>query len=117
MTDSHALILRVFAERRGAPRRRARLRVGRALDGAGRFLCEATIIDLSAQGARLRLADPAALPASLWLYDEARGEAARARVARRGAGEVGLSLEAWLPLDQLPATTRRRLAAPYYATD
>ena len=102
-------------ERRGEARRRTRLRVGRALDGEGRFLCEATIADLSATGARLRLVDPAALPETLWLYDEAGRRAALARVARRGDGEAGLTLDRWRALDELEPATRRRLEAPYYA--
>lgn len=104
-------------ERRDGARRRVRLRTGRALDGNGRFLCEATIVDLSQRGARLRLADPAALPATLWLYDEAAGLAVEARVARRTAQEAGLALGAWKRLEELPAATRRRLEAPYYGAD
>jgi hypothetical protein len=101
-------------ERRGDARRRTRLRVGRALDGEGRFVCEATIVDLSAHGARLRLSDPAALPATLWLYDESEKRAALARVVRRGAGEAGLALDRWRALEELTPATRRRLEAPYF---
>ncbi|QLP96632.1 MAG: PilZ domain-containing protein [Rhodoblastus sp.] len=104
-------------ERRGGARRRVRLRVGRALDGEGRFLCEATIVDLSAQGARLRLADPARLPATLWLFDECERRAAKAQVVRRTAHEAGLLVSEWRSLDELPAATRRRIAAPYYGAD
>ena len=107
----------VARERREGPRRRVRLRTGRALDAAGRFICEATIVDLSAHGARLRLADPTVLPDTLWLFDEAEGRVGEGRVVRRTAREAGLSLTAWRKLDELPPATRRRLEAPYYAAD
>lgn len=114
--DAGCVVMRL-RERRDGARRRVRLRVGRALDGDGRFLCEATIVDLSEHGARLRLADPAKLPATLWLYDESEGRAAPARVARRDGREAGLALGAWRRLDELPAPTRRRLEAPYFGAE
>lgn len=94
-----------------------RLRAGRALDGEGRFLCDAIILDLSPCGARLRLADPARLPHTLWLFDEAGRRAAFARVVRRTAVEAGLAVCEWRALESLPPATRRRLEAPYYAAD
>jgi len=105
------------AERRAGARRRVRLRVGRALDGDGRFLCEAVIVDLSARGARLRLRDPGRLPATLWLFDESERRAALARVVRRSGQEAGLAVSDWRPLDALPEATRRRIEAPYYGAD
>lgn len=104
-------------DRRECIRRRVRLRAGRVLDGEGRFLCEATILDLSPCGARLRLADPARLPETLWLFDEAGRRAAFARVARRTAIEAGLAVSEWRALEALPPATRRRLESPYYAAD
>jgi hypothetical protein len=101
-------------ERRAARRRRVRLRVGRALDVAGRFLCEATIVDLSETGALLRLSDPCRLPDALVLYDEAGARLARARVVRREAAAVALALEPWRALDECAPATRRRLESPYY---
>lgn len=102
------------SERRAARRRRTRLRVGRALDVAGRFLCEATIVDLSDTGALLRLADGRSLPETLLLYDEAGARLARARVVRREAGAVALALEPWRALEDCAPATRRRLESPYY---
>lgn len=107
----------VRSERRDGARRRTRLRVARAHDASGRFVCEATVVDLSAHGARLRLADAAMAPDTLWLFDETAGQVAQARVARRAAGEIGLELSAWRSLDDVAPALRRRLEAPYFGAD
>lgn len=57
-------------EKRREYRRRTRLRVGKILDRANRFLADATIIDRSCRGLRLRLAREIAAPEIFHFFDE-----------------------------------------------
>jgi hypothetical protein len=58
------------ADQRREPRRRTRLRAGKILDRANRFLVEAAIIERSPAGLRLRLARNIDVPAIFHFYDE-----------------------------------------------
>jgi hypothetical protein len=57
-------------EKRREQRRRTRLRAGKILDRANRFIVEATIIERSSAGLRLRLARDVGLPEIFHFYDE-----------------------------------------------
>lgn len=104
-------------ERRGGPRRRLRLHAARVADIDGRFLGEGAVSDASEGGARLRLTVEAALPAEVLIFDEGGRRLASAVVIWARGRDAGLRLGSWLALDDAPPALRRRLAAPYYATD
>jgi hypothetical protein len=57
-------------EKRREDRRRTRLRAGKILDRANRFLADATVIDRSCCGVRLRLAREIAAPEIFHFFDE-----------------------------------------------
>ncbi len=57
-------------EKRREDRRRTRLRAGKILDRANRFVADATIIDRSCCGVRLRLAREIAAPEIFHFFDE-----------------------------------------------
>ncbi|WP_457798525.1 hypothetical protein [Methylocystis sp. S23] len=101
------------ADRRRAPRRVARLKWGKALDGDDRFLCDCLIADRAEAGARLKLARNIALPASFQLFDEESGAIYAGRVVWRRGVEIGCRLS--------PAATpgkaraARRMKSRYYA--
>lgn len=57
-------------EKRREDRRRTRLRAGKILDRGNRFLADATIIDRSCRGLRLRLAREIATPEIFHFFDE-----------------------------------------------
>ena len=79
-------------ERRGTPRRRTRLRSGKLVDGAGRFVTECLVHDLSARGGRLRLPEGVSIPAAVRLYDDQTGALHVATVLWRQGREIGVAL-------------------------
>ena len=101
-------------ERRKAKRQRTRLRAGKILDGANRFLIEAAIIDRSAGGLRLRLARDRDIPDSFRLFDEESGLVLGARLVWRRQALIGARLESGSPL---PASPRQiaALRGKFYA--
>lgn len=99
-------------EKRRDPRRRTRLRAGKILDRANRFLVEAAIIDRSCGGVRLRLARDVALPELFHFYDEESEAIFLTRIAWRRRHLIGARR------GPLVAATLRQLIAlrgRYYA--
>ncbi|WP_298423325.1 PilZ domain-containing protein [Rhodoblastus sp.] len=76
-------------EKRMEDRRRTRLRAGKILDRANHFLIDATIIDRSCYGLRLRLARDIALPELFHFFDEESDAIFLARIAWRRQRLVG----------------------------
>jgi transposase-like protein len=94
-------------EKRRAQRRRTRLRAGKILDLANRFVIEAAILDRSNDGLRLRLARDSAIPEVFHLFDEETQMIFGARLVWRRQAMVGARLEPGGPL----AATPRQIAA------
>ena len=101
-------------EQRGAQRRRTRLRAGKILDFANRFLIDAAILDRSNDGLRLRLARDSAIPEVFRLFDEETQLIFGARLVWRRQALVGARLD---PGGPLPATPRQiaALRGKFYA--
>ncbi len=76
------------SEKRKDQRRRTRLRSGKILDRANRFMIETAIVDRSSGGLRLRLAKDCVIPDAFHLFDDETELvfAARNRVAAAGDG-------------------------------
>jgi len=102
------------AEQRNDKRRRTRLRSGKILDRANRFLIDAAIIDRSSAGIRLRLARDQAIPDVFRLFDEESGLVLGARLVWRRQALVGARLD---PGGPLPASPRQiaGLRGKFYA--
>lgn len=77
-------------EKRRAPRRRTRLRAGKILDRANRFVLDATILDRSCVGLRLRLARDIELPDIFHFYDDESEMIIVARIAWRNQALIGV---------------------------
>ncbi|MGO8739563.1 hypothetical protein [Rhodoblastus sp.] len=76
-------------EKRREDRRRTRLRAGKILDRANRFLTDATIIDRSCRGLRLRLAREVATPEVFHFFDEEAEAIYVARIVWRSGRLLG----------------------------
>lgn len=100
-------------DRRGAPRRIARLKWGKALDPADRFLCDCVIADRGEGGARLRLARNVVLPPLFQFFDEDSGEIYAARIVWRRGIEIGCRLSWSATSGKTQAV--RRMKSRYYA--
>ncbi|MCW2316281.1 hypothetical protein SAMN06265338_106217 [Rhodoblastus acidophilus] len=102
------------SERRYAPRRRTRLRSGKILDRANRFLVEVSILDRSAGGLRLRLARDCEVPDLFHLFDDESENIYAFRVIWRRDTTLGARLRFSGPV---PATRRQiiELRGKYYA--
>lgn len=94
-------------EKRRARRRRTRLRSGKILDRANRFLIEASILDRSASGLRLRLARNSAIPDVFHLFDDETQIILIARVVWRRQALVGARIDPAGPA----RATQRQIAA------
>jgi len=94
-------------EKRSDQRRRTRLRSGKILDCADRFLVEATILDRSSGGLRLRLAKDQAIPDYFHFFDDEIEKIFAARVAWRRPALIGACLDSAGPL----AANSRKIAA------
>ena len=102
-------------ENRGAGRQRTRLRSGKILDAANRFLCDCLIHDRSASGLRLALPRNLGLPPQFRVHDDETGAVdVVATVWRRGA-VVGVRYSA--PANPAPVKPSFRFAlrGRYYA--
>jgi len=101
-------------EQRNDKRRRTRLRSGKILDRANRFLIDAAIIDRSSAGLRLRLARDLAIPDVFRLFDEESGLVLGAGLIWRRQALVGARLD---PVAPLPASPRQiaALRGKFYA--
>lgn len=103
----------VNVDRRGEPRRVARLKWGKALDGADRFLCDCLIADRAKGGARLRLARNVALPPLFQFFDEDSAEIYAAQIVWRRGVEIGCRLSRRSSPGKGQAV--RRMKSRYYA--
>ena len=103
-----------MAEQRNAKRQRTRLRSGKILDRANRFLIDVAIIDRSSAGLRLRLARDQAIPDVFRLFDDETGLVLGARLVWRRQALVGARLD---PGGPLPASPRQiaGLRGKFYA--
>ena len=101
-------------ELRHAARRRTRLRAGKILDRANRFLMDAAIIDRSPGGFRLQLARDGAVPEIFHFFDEECAMIFAARIVWRRQGALGARLRLGGPA---PATPRQlmELRGKFYA--
>jgi hypothetical protein len=101
-------------EKRRARRRRTRLRSGKILDRANRFLIDASILDRSACGLRLRLARDSAIPDIFHLFDDETQIILIARVVWRRQALVGARID---PAGPARATPRQiaALRGKFYA--
>ena len=102
-------------ESRAAARRRTRLQSAKILDGAGAFVCDATIQDFSASGLRLLLARNCGLPSRLGVHVDLTGEVLTATPAWRRERVVGLRVIAHSPPAPLKTSDRLALRGRYYA--
>ena len=104
----------VPGDRRVAPRRRTRLRSGKVLDQANRFLVETSIIDRSASGLRLRLASNCELPDIFHLFDDESESIFAFKVIWRRQSTLGARAR---PGGPVPATRRQiiELRGKFYA--
>ena len=102
-------------ELRAALRRRTRLQSAKILDGAGAFLCDATIQDFSASGLRLMLARNCGLPSRVGVHVDLTGELLTAAPAWRRERVVGLRVIAHAPPAPLKTSDRHALRGRYYA--
>ncbi len=103
------------AEARGSARRRTRLQSAKILDGAGAFLCDATIADISASGLRVLMARNCGLPARLGVHVDLTGEVLTARVAWRRERVAGLWVLAREAPTPLKTSDKLALEGRYYA--
>ena len=102
-------------EARGAARRRTRLQSAKILDGAGAFLCHATIADISPWGLRVLLARNCGLPGRLGVHVDLTGEVLTARVAWRRERVAGLRVLAREAPAPLKISDQLALKGRYYA--
>ncbi len=102
------------AEKRRDQRRRTRLRAGKILDFANRFLIDVAIVDRSSTGLRLRLARDSAIPEVFRLFDEETQLIVGAHLVWRRQALIGARLD---PGGPLPATPRQiaALRGKFYA--
>jgi hypothetical protein len=102
-------------EARGAARRRTHLQSAKILDASGAFVCEATILDASAQGLRLLLTKNCGLPARFGVHIDLTGEVLTAAPAWRRDRLVGARVVAHAAPAPLKPSDRVALRGRYYA--
>ena len=102
-------------EARGAARRRTHLQSAKVLDGSGRFLCEAAVLDISALGLRLLLAKNCGVPARFGVHIDLTGEVATAVVIWRRDSALGARILSLNPPAPLKRSFRSALRSRYYA--
>lgn len=100
-------------ERRREQRRAMRLKWGKTLDAADRFLCECVISNRNSGGACLRLARNITLPQKFQLFEDDKGELFDAQVVWRRGAEIGCRLSRTPTQDK--ARVVRRMRERYYA--
>jgi hypothetical protein len=101
-------------EARAAKRRRIHLQSAKILDGAGAFLCEATIVDVSARGMRLLLAKNCGLPPRFGVHVDTTGEVLTAAAAWRRDRLIGARVVARAAPAPLRRIDRVALKGRYY---
>jgi hypothetical protein len=102
------------ADSRAAARRRTRLRSGKVLDSANRFLIECAVHDRSEEGARLRLAEIVALPEGLRLFDDEQQHVREIALVWRRGHDIGVR---WAGRAEIPLSPSELMAlrGKYYA--
>lgn len=101
-------------DHRGADRRRTRLRSGKILDEANKFLCDCLIHDRSATGLRLALPRDVDLPQHFHVHDDETSEVdVVATIWRRGA-TVGVRYVAASGPVPVKPSVRAALRSRYY---
>ncbi|PNG27958.1 PilZ domain-containing protein [Methylocella silvestris] len=103
------------ADRRGAPRRRTRLRSGKLLDKNNRFLIECQIRDRSDGGARLRLFSDIPPVAAIRLYEDCPERLLDAEIVWRKEDELGVRFVARRRARAIGKTALSCLRNRYYA--
>jgi hypothetical protein len=101
-------------EARAATRRRIHLQSAKILDGAGAFLCEATIVDVSARGMRLLLARNCGLPSRFGVHVDMTGQVLTAVAAWRRDRLIGARVVAHAAPARLKPSDRVALKGRYY---
>ena len=102
-------------EARGEARRRTHLQSAKILDAGGAFLCEATLLDVSALGLRLRLARNCGLAARIGVHLDLTGELLTATPVWRRERLVGARVIAAAPPAAMKPSDRLALRGRYYA--
>ncbi len=102
-------------ERRGAARRKTRLRPGKLLDETKAFLFDCAVIQRSTTGARIRAFAPVdkLLPETLILFDEVEALCWQVRIVWAEGAEMGLAIEN--EGEPVTDTERHRISGPFYA--
>ncbi len=100
-------------ERRKELRRAARLKWGKALDCADRFLSDCLVADRTDDGARLKLLRNVSPPQRFYFYEDESGGLFLARIVWRRGGEIGCRLSDATTLDK--ERLKRRMRSRYYA--
>ena len=103
------------ADQRVYPRRRARLRSAKVLEGSYRFVCDSRICDRSRDGLRLALARDITLPRQLAVHLDETSEVREAEVVWRRGLTIGIRLHFAAPADALRLCDRYALRERYYA--
>ena len=101
-------------EARETTRRRIHLQSAKVLDGAGAFVCEATIVDVSAWGMRLLLARNCGLPPRFGVHVDTTGEVLTAAAAWRRDRLIGARVVAHVAPAALRPIDRVALKGRYY---
>ena len=102
-------------EKRRETRARARLRSGKILDLANRFVCECRLHDVSASGLRLTLARNRPLPPRFLVYDDETGGLTLVTLVWRRGLSVGVRCGGAGSARPLTASQRYALQGRYYA--
>ncbi|MBV8474606.1 MAG: hypothetical protein JO107_04150 [Hyphomicrobiales bacterium] len=102
-------------DNRGAGRRRTRLRSGKLLDQANKFLCDCLIHDRSTTGLRLALPRGAELPAQFRVHDDETGHIDPVALVWRRGAVVGVRFIADVGPVSVKPSDRAALRGRYYA--
>ena len=102
-------------DKRAAARRRTRLRSGKVLDEANRFLVECVVHDRSGEGARLRIVEDVPIGSPFRLFDDEQGNLHEAWIVWRRGQELGVRFVSSGASVDLPEQQIRKLRGKYYA--
>ncbi|KXF76000.1 pilus assembly protein PilZ [Paramesorhizobium deserti] len=106
---------RSMAEKRRSERRRTRLRSGKLVNIDGSFLIECQLHDIAGGGAKIRVADPRAVPDRFWLFDDHYAQALFAEVVWRDGLELGVRFCDDPAIQPLGEARLSKLASKYYS--
>ncbi len=102
-------------DHRGSGRRRTRLRSGKILDQANKFLCDCLIHDRSTTGLRLALPRGAELPAQFHVHDDETGHIDPVALVWRRGAVVGVRFTPDAGPVSVKPSDRAALRGRYYA--